>query len=76
MMEEPLGDAKILYALASMKMPYGKYKGYVLRFLPVAYLEWFSQKGFPKNTLGIYLQSLYEIKLNGLEYLLNKIKVT
>lgn len=67
----PMGDPGILLQLVSMKMPFGKYKGYVLRFLPVSYLEWFAQKGFPKNKLGIYLQTLYEIKLNGLEYLLD-----
>ncbi|MFH2093127.1 MAG: DUF3820 family protein [Pseudomonadota bacterium] len=50
-------------------MPYGKYKGLHLIDLPERYLVWFSQKGFPRGPLGKMLQAVYEIKLNGLEYL-------
>jgi uncharacterized protein len=57
-----------------MQMPFGKYKGRVLCDLPVSYLEWFNQQGFPKGKLGVLLQTLYEIKLNGLEYLLEPLK--
>ncbi|MEP7163794.1 MAG: DUF3820 family protein [Ferruginibacter sp.] len=64
----------LLLQLISMKMPFGKYKGTILRYLPVSYLEWFSQKGFPTGKLGALLQTLYEIKLNGLEYLLDDLK--
>lgn len=75
LMEElPMPNPELLLQLLSMKMPYGKYKGTVLRYLPVSYLEWFSQKGFPAGKLGIMLQTLYEIKLNGLEYLLDGLK--
>jgi uncharacterized protein (DUF3820 family) len=56
-----------------MKMPYGKYKGVLLRHLPVSYLEWFARKGFPAGKLGMQLSTMYEIKQNGLEYLLDKI---
>jgi len=55
-------------------MPFGKYKGRYLCDLPVSYLEWFEQKGFPEGELGILLQVIYEIKLNGLEYLLDPIR--
>ena len=64
----------LLTELIRMQMPFGKYKGRVLCNLPVSYLEWFSQKGFPAGKLGILLQTLYEIKLNGLEYLLDGLK--
>lgn len=57
-----------------MKMPFGKYKGVVLVQLPVSYLEWFAKKGFPAGKLGMLLATLYEIKLNGLEYLLDPLK--
>jgi len=57
-----------------MKMPFGKYKGTVLAKLPVSYLEWFAKKGFPEGKLGMLLATLYEIKLNGLEYLLEPLK--
>ena len=66
-----LPDPKILTDLTTMKMPFGKYKGRVLKDLPEPYLVWFHNKGFPKGRLGMLLNTLYEIKLNGLEYLLN-----
>ena len=74
MEELPLPDPNMLVKMVTMEMPFGKYKGRVLHTLPVSYLEWFSQKGFPKGQLGTLLQALYEIKLNGLEYLLHNIK--
>ena len=74
MKESLVPDPNLLLLLVSMKMPFGKYKGRILNTLPVSYLEWFSQKGFPAGNLGILLQTLYEIKLNGLEYLLHGLK--
>jgi uncharacterized protein (DUF3820 family) len=64
----------ILLELVRMKMPFGKYKDRLLCDLPVSYLEWFQQKGFPKGKLGELLQTLYVIKLNGLEYLLKPLR--
>ncbi len=61
-------DKKAFIALATTKMPFGKYKGIRLVDLPEPYLVWFSQKGFPEGKLGEMLQTVYEIKLNGLEY--------
>jgi len=55
-------------------MPFGKYKDRVLCDLPEHYLVWFSLKGFPKGKLGELLSLAYEIKLNGLEYLLQPLK--
>lgn len=69
MEDVPMGDPQLLFDLVQMKMPFGKYKDRVLSQLPVSYLEWFAQKGFPKGKLGTLLATLYEIKLNGLEYL-------
>ena len=57
-----------------MKMPFGKFKGRLLCDLPVSYLEWFQQKGFPKTKLGILLETIYDIKINGLENLLEPLK--
>ena len=56
-------------ALKTMKMPFGKYKGLRLVDLPEPYLVWFSRQGFPDSKLGKMLQTVYEVKLNGLEYL-------
>lgn len=69
-----LPNPQLLLDLVNMKMPYGKYKGTVLCNLPVSYLEWFNRKGFPDGKLGMLLQTIYEIKLNGLEYLLQPLK--
>ncbi|HLP21728.1 MAG TPA: DUF3820 family protein [Chitinophagales bacterium] len=74
-METPEGpDANLLLQLVEMKMPFGKYEGYVLCNLPVSYLEWFKRKGFPKGKLGMLLDTIYEIKMNGLEDLLTPLK--
>lgn len=67
-------NPQILLDVVSQKMPFGKYKGTVLCNLPVSYLEWFARKGFPPGKLGMQLQTIYEIKLNGLEYLLEPLK--
>ena len=67
-------DGNVLESLVTMRMPYGKYRGVVLLRLPVSYLEWFARKGFPAGKLGMLLATLYEIKLNGLEYLLEPLK--
>jgi uncharacterized protein (DUF3820 family) len=67
-------DSGLLLQLVSMKMPFGRYKNTILCDLPVSYLEWFQRKGFPDGKLGMLLQTIYEIKLNGLEGLLKLIK--
>jgi hypothetical protein len=72
--EQPQPNGELLLQLVNMKMPFGKYKDTVLCNLPVSYLEWFNRKGFPKGKLGVLLQTLYEIKINGLEYLLTPLK--
>jgi uncharacterized protein (DUF3820 family) len=73
--EENVPNRKILFQLVIMKMPFGKFKGTVLCNLPVSYLEWFQRKGFPKGNLGILMATIYEIKINGLEYLLEPLKL-
>ena len=62
-------DPAYLIKLANAIMPFGKYKGVRLVDLPEPYVVWFSQKGFPKGELGDMLRNIYEIKINGLEYL-------
>ena len=59
-----------LNKVANTKMPYGKYEGYYLVHLPEFYLVWYRQKGFPKGSLGVYMQFVLELKMNGLEHLL------
>lgn len=69
-MNQPIAiDSHLLLELAAMRMPFGKYCGQRLIDLPEPYVVWFSQQGFPQGKLGRMLQAVYEIKLNGLEYL-------
>jgi uncharacterized protein len=67
-------NGELLVKLVNMKMPFGKYKDTLLCNLPVSYLEWFQRKGFPKGKLGVLLATIYEIKINGLECLLEPLK--
>ena len=73
-MKEDIGqnvfpDKEYFIKLAKTRMPYGRYTGRRLVDLPEPYVVWMAQKGFPKGELGQMLQTVYEIKLNGLEYL-------
>jgi len=60
--------------LARYKMPFGKYKDRLLVDLPEPYVVWFYNKGLPPGELGEMLGIVYEIKLNGLEYLFKPLK--
>ena len=74
MQDVPMPDGSMLIDIVTMKMPFGKYKGTLLKSLSVSYLEWFARKGFPKGRLGQLLQSTLEIKMNGLDDLLVQIE--
>ena len=63
-----------LIELAFAKMHFGKFKNTYLSDLPEAYLIWFKQKGFPNNKLGKQMQEVLELKVNGLEDILRKIR--
>lgn len=67
-------DPQIMMDLVSKTMPFGKYAGRLLCDLPISYLEWFQRKGFPAGKLGMQLATLYEIKANGLDEILHKLK--
>jgi len=68
-LETPDFDRRELLELAEMRMPYGKYAGRRLIDLPEPYVVWLAQQGFPPGKLGRMLATVYEIKLNGLEFL-------
>ncbi len=75
MEENPLFRKEILIEIVKSRMPFGKYKGTLLADLPVSYLEWFTRKGgFPPGKLGDQLSTVFEIKSNGLEEILQQLK--
>jgi uncharacterized protein len=67
-------DRQILLDLVTKKMPFGKYKGKLLCDIPESYLIWMHRKGFPEGKLGMWLSTLYEIRLNGLDDILGELK--
>ena len=74
MEENNFQNQNILLELAKAKMPFGKYKNQYLIDLPEYYIVWFKNQGFPKGKLGNQLALVYELKLNGLEDLVRKIR--
>ncbi len=73
-MEPVQPDVKILIAIVTTQMPFGKYKGTLISDLPVYYLEWLKNKGLPAGKMGMMLSTVYEIKVNGLNTILDKVK--
>ena len=67
-------DSSFLVELVQTKMPYGKYEGRYLIDLPEYYIVWYHNKGFPKGKLGDMLETVYTLKLNGLEELVRNIQ--
>lgn len=65
---------EILKEIITTLMPYGKYKGTIIADLPIYYLEWFSTQGFPKGKLGMLLSTVFEIKTNGLQEIIDNLK--
>ena len=58
----------------SEKCLLGKHKDWYLVDLPIAYLVWFKQKGFPNGKLDEYLETTLDIKSNGLEPIIRKLR--
>lgn len=70
----PSYDYHALIELAGMRMPFGRHAGQLLIDLPEPYVVWFAQQGFPPGKLGKMLAAVYEIKVNGLEYLFDPLR--
>jgi uncharacterized protein len=64
----------LLNEMVSTKMPFGQYENTLLCNLPVSYLEAFHAIGFPNGRLGLMLQTLYELKKNGAEEVVQRFK--
>ena len=67
-------DPKVLLQLARIRMPFGRYKERRLIDLPEAYVVWLANQGYPGGQLGDMLRMVYEIKINGLEYLFKPLR--
>jgi len=73
-MEEVTPDPAMLLKVVKTRMPFGRFKGRLLIDLPEPYVIWFAKKGFPEGELGRLLSLLYEVKVNGLEYLFEPLR--
>ncbi|WP_367865002.1 DUF3820 family protein [Pedobacter sp. WC2423] len=67
-------NPQLLNDLVTFKMPFGKYKDKIICDLPESYLIWFNNQGLPPGKLGELIGTMYEIRLNGLEYLLKPLR--
>lgn len=63
-------NSQDLLDTVNQTMPFGKYQGRKLLELPEPYLVWFHGQGFPNSKLGRQLALMYEVKVNGLEGML------
>ncbi|MEO6151090.1 MAG: DUF3820 family protein [Mucilaginibacter sp.] len=73
-MENITPDPQVLIDAVKMRMPFGKYKGTLICDIPISYLEWMHNKGFPPGKLGMILSTVFEIKTNGVGAILIRIK--
>lgn len=69
----PEPSSQDLLDAVNQTMPFGKYKGRKLLELPEPYLVWFHGQGFPNSKLGRQLALMYEVKVNGLEGMLQEL---
>ena len=74
MQETHQPNPEILKELIVYRMPFGKYKNWLITDLPVSYLEWFDREGFPDGKLGMILSTMYQIRLNDLMFLIEGLK--
>lgn len=63
-----------LLDIARQTMPFGKYEGRLIIDLPEEYLLWFNHQGWPEGKLGRWLQLALEVKVNGLEKIVEPLK--
>jgi len=67
-------NPQILIDIIKTPMPFGQHKNRMISDLPVHYLEWFQRQGFPPGKLGMLMQTVYEIKINGLQSIIDELK--
>ena len=67
-------DQSDLILLLTTAMPYGKYQGRAIIDLPEEYLLWMNQQGMPAGQLGHLLGLALELKIHGLEDVLQPLR--
>lgn len=67
-------DPSILIDMVNWTMPFGKFKGRLICDLPIEYLLWMKDRGFPQGRLGILMANVCEMKYNDLYNLIATIK--
>ena len=72
--KQMMAEPEDLLKIANQKMPFGRYAGRVLIDLPEAYVNWFNNEGYPDGEIGRLLAIVYEVKVNGLEYLFKPLR--
>lgn len=67
---------RLLAQIAAARMPFGKFgpqavppNGAWIIDLPIEYLVWFKERGFPKGAFGELLAAVYDIKSHGMDVL-------
>jgi uncharacterized protein (DUF3820 family) len=63
-----------LIKIITYPMPFGKHQGQVLFDVPENYLLWLRNNEFPSGELGKLLGLVLEIKINGLESIIEPIR--
>lgn len=63
-----------LIKIANTEMPFGKYHGRRLIDVPEEYLLWLQKKGFPSGELGNLLALTLDIKIEGLDKIIQPLK--
>ena len=72
---------RLLAELSTARMPFGRYgiqsqppSGVPLIDLPIEYLVWFKQRGFPKGRLGELMAEVCAIKEAGMDQIFDPIR--
>ena len=68
------GDPNLVYKLGTYRMPFGKHEKTRLIDLPLTYLDWFAQKGFPLGELGQLMRIVHETKSGEMAHFLDDIR--
>ncbi len=71
----------LLTEIAVTHMPFGKFgiqahppAGVPIMDLPIEYLAWFKERGFPKGRLGELMEQVFEIKAAGMDMVFDPLR--